>query len=147
MLITIGARLAGSPIPPASLLFAVLLVVVAVALIGGVRPAITAILVGLVAQWVLFGFPYGSLANHEPAQLSVLVGFVVIGSLVGFLVDELTQLTREQLALRRVATLVIDGARPDALFAAISEEVGRTIAIKWQPVTSESRIAAVRLLS
>jgi glutamate/aspartate transport system substrate-binding protein len=26
---------------------------------------------------------------------------------------------------------------------AISEEVGRTIAIKWQPVTSESRIAAV----
>jgi ABC-type amino acid transport substrate-binding protein len=29
------------------------------------------------------------------------------------------------------------------LVDAISEEVGRTIAIKWQPVTSESRIAAV----
>jgi ABC-type amino acid transport substrate-binding protein len=29
------------------------------------------------------------------------------------------------------------------LVDAISEEVGRTVAIKWQPVTSESRIAAV----
>jgi signal transduction histidine kinase len=129
LLVSVGARLAGSSIPPASLLFATLLVVVAVALIGGVGPAVTAVFVGLLAQELLFGFPYGSLANHEPAQLSVLVGFVAIGSLVGFLVDELTQLTREQLALRRVATLVIDGARPDALFATISEEVGRLLEV------------------
>jgi signal transduction histidine kinase len=129
VLITVGARLAGSSIPPASLLFVALLVVVAVALIGGTRPAIAAVLVGLLAQELVFGFPYGSLANHKPVQLSILVGFVVIGSLVGFLVDELTQLTREQLALRRVATLVIDGARPDALFGAISEEVGRLLEV------------------
>ncbi|MEY2432606.1 MAG: hypothetical protein QOC92_2331, partial [Acidimicrobiaceae bacterium] len=128
-ILTVGARLAGSSIPPASLLFVALLVVVAVALIGGVRPAITAVLVGLLAQELVFGFPYGSLANHEPAQLSILVAFVVIGSVVGFLVDELSRLTAEQLALRRVATLVIDGARPDELFAAISEEVGRLMVV------------------
>jgi signal transduction histidine kinase len=130
LLITIGSRLVRSSVPPASLLFVTLLVVVAVALIGGVRPAITAVLVGLVAQEVVFGFPYGSLADHKPAQLSILVGFVVIGSVVGFLVDELARLTGEQLALRRVAALVVERATPEELFAAITEEVSRLLPVQ-----------------
>src|SRR5882757_8820444 len=69
LLITRGSRDLGSSVPPATMLFATLLVVVIVALIGGVGPAATAIVVGLVAQEVFFTFPYGSLANREPAQL------------------------------------------------------------------------------
>jgi signal transduction histidine kinase len=125
LLITLGSRLVGSAVPPASILFASLLVVVIVALIGGVRPALTAVLVGLLAQEILFSFPYGSLANHEPVQLTVLVGFVVIGAAVGILVDELSWLTEEQAALRRIAILVATEARTDELFSAVAEEVGR----------------------
>jgi len=86
-LITLGSRLLRSSVPPASALFSILLVVVVVALVGGWRPALTAVVVGLVAQEVLFTFPYGSLNDHDPAQLSVLVAFVVIGAAVGILVD------------------------------------------------------------
>src|SRR4051794_18618197 len=76
VLIVLGARLLD--VPPATILFVTLLVVVVVALLGGVRPALTAIGVGLLGQWVFFGFPYGSLTDHDPEQLSVLVVFVII---------------------------------------------------------------------
>src|SRR5476651_204113 len=62
--ITLGSRLLGSYVPPASALFSILLVVVIVALVGGWRPALTAVVVGLLAQEVVFSFPYGSLNNH-----------------------------------------------------------------------------------
>jgi PAS domain S-box-containing protein len=39
--------------------------------------------------------------------------------------DALERLAHEQAALRRVATLVAQGVRPDQLFSAVSEEVGR----------------------
>jgi GAF domain-containing protein len=39
----------------------------------------------------------------------------------------LTKLAEEQAALRRVATLVARGVRPDELFAAVSDEVGRLV--------------------
>jgi signal transduction histidine kinase len=123
LLITLGSRDLGSSVPPATILFATLLVVVIVALIGGVGPASTAIVVGLVAQEVFFTFPYGSLANRKPAQLSVLVVFVVIGAGIGILVDELARLTTEQGALRRIATLVARGAPPAELFSAVADEV------------------------
>src|SRR4051794_28157713 len=60
-LIALGSRLAGPAIPAATILFVTLLVVVVVALIGGGHPAVTAVVVGLLAQEVFFGFPYGSL--------------------------------------------------------------------------------------
>jgi signal transduction histidine kinase len=123
LLITLASRDLGSSVPPATILFATLLVVVVVALIGGVGPASTAIVVGLVAQEVFFTFPYGSLANRKPAQLSVLVVFVVIGAGIGILVDELARLTSEQGALRRIATLVARGAPPAELFSAVADEV------------------------
>jgi signal transduction histidine kinase/PAS domain-containing protein len=43
--------------------------------------------------------------------------------------DELRALADEQAALRRVATLVAEGVRPEDVFAAISEEVARLMAI------------------
>jgi signal transduction histidine kinase len=122
-LITLGARLLGSSIPPATILFTTLLVVVIVALIGGGRPAVAAILVGLLAQEVFFGFPFGSLRDHKPAQLSVLVVFVVVGAGIGILVDELARLTTEQAALRRISTLVARGMPPAEVFGAVAKEV------------------------
>jgi signal transduction histidine kinase len=123
LLITLGARTLGSSVPPVTLLFALLLVVVVVALIGGVRAAFTTIAVSLLAQEVVFGFPYGSLSDHEPAQFSVLVVFVVVGGGIGILVDELARLTTEQAALRRIATLVARGVPPAALLSAVADEV------------------------
>jgi signal transduction histidine kinase len=123
LLITLGARLLGSSVPPASALFITLLVVVVAALLGGARPALTAIVAGLVAQEVFFTFPYGSLTNHQPAQVSVLVVFVVIGAGIGILVDELARLSAEQTALRRIATLVARGMSPAEVFSAVAEEV------------------------
>jgi signal transduction histidine kinase len=130
-LITLGSRLLGSAVPPASALFSILLVVVIVALIGGWRPALTAVVVGLAAQDVLFTFPYGSLNDHEPAQLSVLVGFVVIGAAVGILVDELARLAAEQAALRRIALLVATETPTDTLFDAVTAEVGQLLRVDF----------------
>jgi len=123
LLLTLGQRALSSSVPPATTLFVILLVVVVVALLGGVRPALAATLTGLIAQEVLFEFPYGSLNNHEPAQVSVLVVFVVIGAGIGILVDELARLHTEQAALRRLAALVARGVRPAELFSAVANEV------------------------
>jgi K+-sensing histidine kinase KdpD len=123
LLITLGARVLGSSVPPATTLFVTLLVVVVAALIGGAGPALTAIVVGLVAQEVFFTFPYGSLNDRKPAQVFVLVVFVIIGAGIGFLVDELARLTAEQAALRRIATLVARGKPPVELFSTVAEEV------------------------
>jgi signal transduction histidine kinase len=110
-------------VPPATVLFVTLLAVLAAALIGGVRPALMTIAISLLAQWAFFSFPYGVLSDHEPEQLFVLVVFVVIGAGVGILVDELARLTREQAALRRIATLVALGRAPAELFSAVADEV------------------------
>ena len=126
--ITLGARVLGSSVPPATVLFLTLLVVVVAALIGGARPALTAIAVGLVGQEVLYTFPYGSLNDRQPAQVSVLIAFVVIGAGIGLLVDELARLTTEQEALRRIATLVARGVPPSELFSAVAEEVAALLA-------------------
>ena len=134
-LITLGSRLLRSSVPPASALFSILLVVVVVALIGGWRPALTAVVAGLAAQEVLFTFPYGSLNDHDPAQLSVLVAFVVIGAAVGILVDELSRLTAEQAALRRIAMLVATEAPTDTLFTAVTEEVGQLLRVDFAGVS------------
>jgi signal transduction histidine kinase len=123
LLVTLVARVLESSVPPATTLFVTLLVVVVAAVIGGAAPASTAIVVGLVAQEVLFAFPYGSLANHKPAQVSVLVAFVVIGTGIGLLVDELARLTTAQAALHRIATLVARGVPPSGLFSAVADEV------------------------
>jgi signal transduction histidine kinase len=123
LLLTLGQRAAGSSVPPAAVLFVTLFVVVAVALLGGMRPALVAILTGLIAQEIVFEFPYGSLNDHDPAQISILVVFVVIGAGIGILVDELAWLSTEQAALRRLATLVARGVPPVELFSAVADEV------------------------
>src|SRR5215210_2483819 len=106
LLITLGERLLGSSLPPATTLFLILIVVVVAAMLGGAGPALTSVAVGLLAQWIFFEFPYGSLNDHRPAQAFVLVVFVLVGAGIGLLVDELSRLTTEQAALRRIAAHV-----------------------------------------
>jgi signal transduction histidine kinase len=127
LLITLGARLFGSSVPPATTLFVTLLIVVVAALIGGAGPALMAIVVGLFTQEVFFTFPYGSLTDRKPAQVSVLIVFVIIGAGIGLLVDELARLTREQAALRRIAALVARGMPAAQLFSAVAKEVSELL--------------------
>jgi signal transduction histidine kinase len=122
--ITLAQRVIGpSSVPPVADLFLMLLATLVAALFGGVRPALAAVAVGLLAQEVVFGFPYASLDNHVPAQASVLIVWVAIGVGIGLLVDELRRLTDEQEALRRIALVVAAGAVPADIFAAVATEL------------------------
>jgi signal transduction histidine kinase len=49
--------------------------------------------------------------------------------------EELTRLAEEQAALRRVATLVAEGATPDKVFAAVAEEVAHLIGVPLAEMT------------
>src|SRR5437868_12335385 len=61
LLITLGERLLGASFPPATTLFVTLIVVVVAAMLGGTGPALATVATGLLAQWIFFEFPYGSL--------------------------------------------------------------------------------------
>jgi signal transduction histidine kinase len=54
-----------------------------------------------------------------------------IGSALEASRDELVALAEEQAALRRVATLVAGGAKPEEVFAAVTEEVGQLLLVDY----------------
>jgi signal transduction histidine kinase len=112
-------------------LFILLLVVVVAGLLGGARPALIAVALGLLLGAYFFGPPYFGMRASRPVDGVALIGFAVVGGSVGFLIDNLIRLAEEQVALGRVATLVARGAAPDELFAAVSEEVGRLLRVDF----------------
>jgi signal transduction histidine kinase len=121
----------------AGFLFATLLVVIVVAVIGGLRPAIATVAVGFLAGAVFFARPYGSLRVYLQLDNVPLVGFVVVGATIAILVNELALVAEEQAdlrqveaALRRVATLVARGAPARDLFAAATAEVGQLLPVE-----------------
>jgi signal transduction histidine kinase len=130
LLITLAERLLGTSFPPATTLFVTLIVVVVAAMLGGAGPALAAVAVGLLAQWIFFEIPYGSLNDHRPAQAFVLVVFVLVGAGIGLLVDQLSRLTTEQAALRRIAALVARGVPSRELFSAVADEVTALLAVE-----------------
>jgi signal transduction histidine kinase len=74
----------------------------------------------------------GELAARMPETGAGEIGaleraFNIMGSSLERNRDELAALAAEQGALRRVATLVAEGAPPPAVFAAVAEEVGRLL--------------------
>jgi signal transduction histidine kinase len=127
LLVAVGLLPLRSSLGLAGFLFCTLLAVVAVAVIGGVRPALTAVVVGFLAGAFLHKPPYGDLRIYRPVDLVALIAFVVVGGAIGILVDDLTRLAEEQAALRRVATLVAGAAPPEDVFAAITEEAGKLL--------------------
>jgi signal transduction histidine kinase len=113
----------------ASVMLFMLLVVIAVAITGGVRPALTTVAMGLVAGVILHLGSYGLLRMDLQVDVIKLGAFVVLGVSIVFLIDELTRAATEQTALRRVATLVARGAPDDELFAAVAAEVGKVLSV------------------
>ena len=68
-----------------------LLGVVAVALLGGIRPALLATFIAFVASDFLFAPPFYSLRVGRWVDLIALVTFLVVAALVGWLVDRLAR--------------------------------------------------------
>jgi len=116
-----------SPLVLGGFLFCMLLVVIAVAVIGGTRPALAAVVVGALARGILFAPPFENRAADLQPNLVSLVAFVIAGAAVAILIGELAQLVEEQAALRRVATLVASSTRPAEVFTAVADELGRLI--------------------
>jgi signal transduction histidine kinase len=133
-LLTLAALPLQSSLVLGGYLFSALLVVIVVAVMGGVRPALTGVVLSVLARVVFFGRPFENQSADLRPNLVSLVGFTVVGVAVAILIGELTQLAEEQAssrrveaALRRVATLVAQGAPTDELFAAVTEEAGRLL--------------------
>jgi signal transduction histidine kinase len=120
---------------PGGFLFCTLLVVMAVAVIGGTRPALAGVVLGDLAAAFFFAPPYNDLRVRLNADLVSLAVFAVAGMAAAILIGRLARLAAEQAqdrhveeALRRVATLVAHGAPAEELFSVVTEEVGRLVA-------------------
>ena len=117
-------------IPVLSLLVLYLLAVLPVAIFWGSRlAALTA--VTSVAVFALFLRPRGSIEVEETRNLAALGVFLITAVVVGELAArsrraavESARLSKEQSALRRVATLIAQSAAPSAVFEAVTREVG-----------------------
>ena len=120
--------------------FAVLGVVYGVAVVAmfrqwGVAYAVPAAVAVLLAyDWYVVP-PTHAHAFPDSADLAYLLSYLLGGVLIGELAayasrradvseSARSELAEEQAALRRVATLIARGKRPDAVFAAVAEEVG-----------------------
>jgi signal transduction histidine kinase len=123
-LVALGLVPFRSSLGVAGVLFPLLLAVVAVAVIGGVRPALTAVVVGFLVAALLFAPPIASIRIHAQGHLVAVIAFVIVSVATGILVDKLSRLAYEQAALRRLATLAARAAPQDEVFAAVIKEVG-----------------------
>ena len=126
-LLTLAALPFHSPLVLGGFLFCMLLVVIAVAVIGGTRPALAAVVAGALARGLLFTPPFENGGVDLQPNLVSLVAFVISGAAAAILIGELAHLVEEQAALRRVATLVAGGTRPAEVFTAVADELGRLI--------------------
>jgi signal transduction histidine kinase len=131
-LLTLAALPLRSSLVLGGFLFCMLLVVIAVAVIGGTRPALAGVVLGVLAREFLFAPPFENLGVDLRPNLVSLVAFMVVGPAVAILIGELRELAEEhassgrvEAALRRVATLVARGAPPEEVFAAVTEEAGQ----------------------
>jgi signal transduction histidine kinase len=112
-------------------LFSALLVVMAVAVIGGTWPALAGVVLGVLAREFIVVFPVEMPGVDLGANLVSLIGFTVAGAAVSILIGKLVRLAAEQAALRRVATLVAHAVPADELFAAVTEEVGGLVVVDF----------------
>ncbi|MER6102907.1 DUF4118 domain-containing protein [Streptomyces sp. NPDC001832] len=96
----------------AGALFCTLLAVVLTAVVGGIRPAVTATLIGFLAADVLYTRPYHNLRIGHLIDPVALLAFAVVGATVGLLIDILArrglQVARSQNEAENLARLVAD---------------------------------------
>jgi two-component system sensor histidine kinase KdpD len=91
VLLTVALIPLRSSVGIAGALFAALLGVVVAAAIGGVRPAVVAILAGFLTADFFFTVPYYSLRVDRLIDLIALIAFAAVAAVVGVLVDVLTR--------------------------------------------------------
>jgi signal transduction histidine kinase len=110
-----------------------LILVVIVAAIGGLWPALVAAILAFVADELFFTPPYDTLSIRLTSDRVAVIAFVIVGSalgaVVGTLIDRLSGLANEQGALRRVATLVAEAAPTERVFATVTEEAGHLLRV------------------
>jgi PAS domain S-box-containing protein len=119
VIIAVLLRLALPGLPPFLTLFPAILLS---AFIGGRGPGILSLIACIVAAWSLFVSPGGSLTPHYWGWLSI-IGFLIVGSLIIFVVDLLdvavmrVQRERERLrlALRAADAAAWEWTPPDKL--------------------------------
>jgi signal transduction histidine kinase len=118
----------------AGYLFLTLLIVVAVAVIGGMWPALAAVVIGFAAGGYFFAAPYESLSVDFQLHNVPLIAYLIVGLVIALLVRALASLAEQEARLRqvetarrRVATLVAGGAPSEELFAAVTLEVGQLL--------------------
>jgi signal transduction histidine kinase len=118
-------------VPAPYLLVLYLLVVMAVAVVWGTGIAVFAAVLSVVLFNFLFVRPPFAFHFDDPSDTIGSVVFVAAAVLVGQLAARLrraalesARLSEEQLAIRRIATLVAQSAPTSALFEAVTREVG-----------------------
>jgi signal transduction histidine kinase len=102
-------------------LFCTLLVVVAVARIGGVPPAVGAVAVGVVAGAFFLAPPFNSLRLNRAGDIVALVVFALVGVIAALLIDELVRVAEEQAESR------VEIAASRARIVAAADETRRQI--------------------
>jgi signal transduction histidine kinase len=118
-------------VPVLSLLVLYILVILPVAAVWGTALAAFASVLSTVVFAYLFLSPIHSLQVGESQNLVALGVFLIAAVVVGELAArsrrealELARLSKEQSALRRVATLVAQAGPPSVVFEAVTREVG-----------------------
>jgi signal transduction histidine kinase len=128
-LITVAALSLWPSLVLGGFLFSALLVVIAVAVIGGPRPALATVVLGVLARVLFFAPVLTDVGRDMKPNPVSLAGFTIVGACVSILIGQLARLAQErassgriEAALRRVATLAAQAAPADELFAAVLEE-------------------------
>ena len=114
---------------PGSLLF-LLLGVVFVAMVGGLEPALAAVVVAALAAAYIFAPPIHSFAVADPISVVELVVFAVVACVVSALFDQLTrraiQVTRAQAEVEALARLTRRTVVTSELLPELVSELRRT---------------------
>jgi signal transduction histidine kinase len=131
VIVALGLLPVRSSVGLAGFLAGAQLVVILVAVIGGIWPALLSAVVALLLGAFAYSPPFDSLSFDVQADFVAFLGFVIVAAVVGILIDQFARLAKEQAALRRVATLVARAATADELFAAVTEEVARQLPVDF----------------
>ena len=108
--------------------FSALVLVVTLVVVGGMRPALTALVLTMLGQALFFAPAFMKMTKMSAGLLPgviALAGFAVAGVAVSKLTGKLAHLAAEQAAFRQVAMLVARGVPEPQLSAAAAEEAGR----------------------
>jgi signal transduction histidine kinase len=107
--------------------FSALVLVVTIAVAGGMRPAIAALFLTVVGQALFFAPAFMHMRVGVLSSVVGLAGFAAAGLAVSKLTGKLAHLAAEEAAFQRVAELVAHAVPEQELFSAAVEEAGRLV--------------------